>query len=112
MYTLLLYLTDVDEGARGEWSLSTTAWVNSHPHPHPHPGAGGETIFKYGNGPDGKMLTVRPRAGRALLWPNTLDSEPLQRDPNGFHAGAPLKSGRKLAVNQWIRQRTWQPGMI
>ena len=75
-------------------------------------GAGGETLFKYAVGSDGKMLTVRPRRGRALVWPNTLDSDPLQRDPHGFHAGAPLRSGRKLAMNQWIRQRPWRPGML
>ena len=88
VYTLLVYLTDGAEGA------------------------GGETVFKYARGPHPSgMLHVAPRRGRALLWPNTLDAEPLEREPRGFHAGAPLRSGRKVAVNQWIRQRAWSPGM-
>lgn len=81
VYTLLIYLNDVDDKA------------------------GGETVFKYA-GEDGRMLFVRPRKGRALLWPNTLDSDPLARQMNAMHAGGPLKEGAvKLAVNQWIRQR-------
>ena len=85
VYTLLIYLNDLEQGQ------------------------GGETVFKYA-GADGKMLFVQPRKGRAVLWPNTLDVQPLEREMQAFHAGAPLRSGVKYAVNQWIRQRPWELG--
>ncbi|MDC0526094.1 2OG-Fe(II) oxygenase [bacterium] len=94
VYTLLIYLGDVDEGN------------------------GGETIFKYAlqgaeaqkaaaaqGAPPPPMLRVTPRRGRALLWPNTDDADPSVRLYDAMHAGAPLRGGVKLAVNQWIRQR-------
>ena len=79
VFTLLIYLNDVEDGA------------------------GGETVFKYA-GDDGKMLFVHPRQGRAILWPNTLDSDPLAREHKAMHAGGPLRKGVKFAVNQWIRR--------
>ena len=80
VFTLLIFLNDVDDKA------------------------GGETVFKYA-GDGGGFLIVRPRQGRALLWPNTLDADPMARELKAMHAGGPLKQGVKFAINQWIRQR-------
>jgi prolyl 4-hydroxylase len=45
-------------------------------------------------------VAVRPRAGAALFWRNfDNDGEP---DPDVLHAGQPLKSGLKLAINIWV----------
>jgi predicted 2-oxoglutarate/Fe(II)-dependent dioxygenase YbiX len=81
VYTLLVYLNTLQEGD------------------------GGETVFKYASGEEGKMLIVRPQKGRAILWPNTKDSDPTVREYDAMHASGPLKRGVKYAVNQWIRQR-------
>ena len=81
IYTLLVYLNDVDAGA------------------------GGETVFKYA---DGAWKKVLPRKGRALLWPNTLDTDPAARDHATMHAAAPLRHGVKHAANLWLRQRKFQ----
>ena len=60
---------------------------------------GGETIFPELN------LTVHPKAGRALLWANTLDDQPRARDPRTRHAALPVRRGVKLATNLWYYQR-------
>jgi hypothetical protein len=80
VFTLLLYLNDVPDDA------------------------GGETVFKYAR-EDGRMLFVRPRKGRALLWPNTLDSDPTVREQKAMHAGGPLRSGVKVSPPKTERRR-------
>ena len=75
------------------------------------PKTGGETVFKYADSVDGgaNFRLVLPRKGAALVWPNVLDTDPDERDMTTMHAGAPLKSGVKLAANLWIRQRRYRP---
>ena len=61
---------------------------------------GGETIF-----PELK-LSVEPRAGRLVLWPDTLDAEPLVKDQRTRHAAAPVIRGEKYAANLWYYHRS------
>ena len=60
---------------------------------------GGETTFPALN------LTVAPKAGRALLWANTLDATPLLKDNRTRHAALPVRAGVKYAANLWYYQR-------
>ena len=56
---------------------------------------GGETVF-----PD-RDVTVRPVAGDALIFTNTLpDGRP---DPRARHAGQPVTKGVKWLATRWIR---------
>ena len=53
----------------------------------------------------GGGLLVRPVAGSALLWFNTLpDGTP---DERSVHASLPLRSGEKWALSQWMRERPY-----
>jgi prolyl 4-hydroxylase len=63
---------------------------------------GGETSFPRLN------ITVHPKRGRAILWPNVLDSSPNLRDVRTFHSALPVVSGIKYGVNTWIHQRDYQ----
>jgi prolyl 4-hydroxylase len=75
VYTLLVYLTGASDG--------------------------GETVFKYA-GPEGKMLFVAPKPGRALLWPNTLDSNPRERDPQGAPLSHPPTTTRLASSGEGV----------
>ena len=57
---------------------------------------GGETSFPTLN------ITVKPKKGRALLWPSTLDEDPEQMDARTMHAALPVIKGKKFAANSWI----------
>ena len=57
---------------------------------------GGETSF-----PD-LNIAVKPKKGRALLWPSTLDSNPELIDTRTRHEAKPVIKGRKFAANAWI----------
>lgn len=57
---------------------------------------GGETAFPTLN------ITVKPKKGRALLWPSTLDEDPEQIDARTMHAALPVIKGKKFAANSWI----------
>lgn len=49
-------------------------------------------------------LSVRPRAGRAVLWPSVLDEYPHKKDPRTEHEAQAVLEGTKLAANFWIHQ--------
>ena len=49
-------------------------------------------------------LTVSPKAGRALLWPSILDSNPINQDGRTTHEALPVEIGAKFAANGWIHQ--------
>jgi len=57
---------------------------------------GGETAFTNLN------IKVKPKRGRALLWPSTLDSDPEAQEPGTHHAALPVIKGVKYAANAWI----------
>jgi prolyl 4-hydroxylase len=81
IYTLFLYLHDVEEGAGGETSFPD----------HPIPD------FK-----------VRPKKGGAALWTNVLRDDPDKEDWRTQHEALPLKSGKKLGANLWMYAYDWR----
>ena len=57
---------------------------------------GGETSFsKLG-------LDVRPKKGRALVWPSVLNGNPNEWDDRMFHEAKDVIKGEKRAANHWI----------
>jgi hypothetical protein len=57
---------------------------------------GGETDFpRLG-------IAVKPKRGRALLWPSTLNANPELQDPRTHHQAKPVIRGTKYAANSWI----------
>jgi prolyl 4-hydroxylase len=60
---------------------------------------GGGTNF-----PQLDNLTITPKKGRALLWPNVLNAHPLVQDYRTVHqALAVVSQGTtKFAANEWI----------
>ena len=57
---------------------------------------GGETNFPLLN------ISVKPKRGRALLWPSVLDSDPESQDSRTMHEAKAVIHGRKFAANSWI----------
>ena len=76
------------------WCTPSHMWVVCHPHhagipsPTPRPpapaqvGGGGETYFPNVRDPKtGQQgIMVQPHPGSAILWPSTLDAEPMRAD--------------------------------
>lgn len=57
---------------------------------------GGETNFP------SLGIAVKPKKGRALLWPSTLDNNLEALDIRTLHEAKPVIKGRKFAANSWI----------
>lgn len=51
---------------------------------------------------------MKPKRGRALLWPSTLDEDPEAQDGRTQHAALPVKKGIKYAANAWIHLYNFQ----
>lgn len=47
-------------------------------------------------------LSVKPKKGRALVWPSVIDSDPNFWDKRMFHEARDVIKGEKLAANHWI----------
>jgi prolyl 4-hydroxylase len=47
-------------------------------------------------------IDVKPKKGKALLWPSTMDSNLEQMDPRTHHEAKPVVVGKKFAANTWI----------
>jgi len=62
----------------------------------------GETLFPTYN------LKVSPKAGRAILWLNTLSENILERHPGTRHEALPVEGGTKYAGNVWIHLRNYR----
>ena len=45
---------------------------------------------------------MKPKKGRGLLWPSTIDSNPEEQEMRTFHEAKPVIKGKKLAANSWI----------
>ena len=72
--TMFIYLNDVDQGG------FTSFYMN-------HTG-----------------LSVQPKKGRAILWPNVLESDPHNADTRTEHEAHPVLKGEKYGANFWIHQ--------
>ena len=57
---------------------------------------GGETQFP------AIGVSVKPKKGRAVLWPSVFDHDLHLRDARTTHEAQPIVSGRKFAANTWI----------
>jgi prolyl 4-hydroxylase len=64
--------------------------------------AGGGTNF-----PD-LGLTVLPKRGRALLWPNVLDEDPNELDLRTIHQALLVEAGVKYGANAWFHMRDFK----
>lgn len=57
---------------------------------------GGETYFNR------LKLGIKPKLGRALVWPSVLNDDPESWDPRMFHEAKDVIKGIKYAANHWI----------
>ncbi|CAJ1959352.1 unnamed protein product [Cylindrotheca closterium] len=63
---------------------------------------GGETKFnKLG-------IQVKPKRGRALVWPSVKNEDPSTWDPRTFHEAMPVIKGKKYAANHWIHLNDYE----
>ena len=63
---------------------------------------GGETRFTNLN------LDVKPRRGRAILWPSVLGEDPNVRDFRTEHEALTVVKGVKYGANAWVHQRDYR----
>jgi len=63
---------------------------------------GGETSFP------GLNIKVRPKAGRAVIWPSVISKSPFAMDHRTGHEALPVIEGIKYAVNSWIHMFNFQ----
>jgi hypothetical protein len=63
---------------------------------------GGETLF-----PE-LQISITPKLGKAVLWSNTLSSNPAANDTRMVHEACPVKKGVKYAANVWVRLLEWE----
>jgi len=47
-------------------------------------------------------LSVKPKKGRALVWPSVTDADPEYWDKRLFHEAKDVIKGQKFAANHWI----------
>ena len=81
--TFFLYLNDVEEG--------------------------GETRFTDIFGDESKIhLDVKPKKGRALLWPSMKNDDLLAFDNRTYHAALEVKKGVKFGANSWMHLRDFR----
>jgi len=64
---------------------------------------GGETAF-----PKLGPLAVKPKVGRAILWPSVSNKSPLEIDPRTYHEARPVIKGTKYSANVWYHQFDFQ----
>jgi len=70
---------------------------------------GGETYFPR------LKLKVKPKKGRAILWPNVKFDDDTSLHPETFHAALPVIKGEKYGANKWIHRgdflTAWENGV-
>lgn len=63
---------------------------------------GGETYF------NNLKLAIKPKRGRALVWPSVRNDKPTQWDPRMFHEAKDVIKGTKYAANHWIHLQDYE----
>ena len=66
---------------------------------------GGTRFSKLGPGID---ITVQPKKGNALLWPNVKNEDPMERDERTYHEAQQVVKGVKFGANAWIHSEDFQ----
>ena len=79
--TFFLYLNDVEEGGETRFPLL-------------HKEKGG--------------LAIKPKTGRALLWPSVKNSDPNSKEYRTDHEAMPVIKGTKYGANAWIHLRDFK----
>jgi len=90
MATMLVYLTDVEEG--GETIFKREGWQHEN-----------DPITDWRNCDDGKGLKYKPRKGDAVLFWDTLPDGKI--DAHALHGGCPVKKGTKWVATKWMRSK-------
>lgn len=72
--TMFIYLNDVEQGGFTSFYMNRTG------------------------------LSVQPKKGRAILWPNVLENDPHTIDTRTEHEAHPVLKGEKYGANFWIHQ--------
>jgi len=67
---------------------------------------GGETAFTE------LGIEVKPKKGRALIWPSVLNDDPDSSDPRTYHEARAVIKGTKWAANHWIHQYDYRSANI
>lgn len=63
---------------------------------------GGETNFP------SLKISIKPKIGKVVIWPNTLNQQPLLQDQRMFHEAKAVTAGMKYAANIWIHALEWE----
>ena len=63
---------------------------------------GGETAFT------DLGIAVKPKKGRALIWPSVLNDDPESSDYRTYHEARAVIKGTKYAANHWIHQYNYR----
>mmetsp|Transcript_10708 Transcript_10708/g.31018 ORF Transcript_10708/g.31018 Transcript_10708/m.31018 type:complete len:311 (-) Transcript_10708:435-1367(-) len=63
---------------------------------------GGETYFPLLN------VSVKPKRGRAAMWPSVLDHKPTHRDDRTDHEAVEVRKGTKYGANYWLHMWDFQ----
>jgi prolyl 4-hydroxylase len=63
---------------------------------------GGETSFPYSG------VTIQPRKGHAVLWPNVMNDDPDAKEIRADHMSLPVLKGVKHAVSIYIHARDFE----
>lgn len=53
-------------------------------------------------------VSVTPKRGKALVWANTLSSDPRAKDTRMTHEAQVVKAGVKYAANVWVHLYEWE----
>ncbi len=70
---------------------------------------GGETHFPRVLGVGGaSSIKIKPELGKAVLWANTLNSNPQSIDERTYHEALPVVKGIKYAANAWIHNYDYE----
>jgi len=53
-------------------------------------------------------IDVKPKKGKALIWPSVLDENPSMWDPRMYHEARDVIRGEKRAANHWIHLNDYE----
>ncbi|KAL7535224.1 hypothetical protein ACHAXR_006352, partial [Thalassiosira sp. AJA248-18] len=53
-------------------------------------------------------VSVKPKKGSAVLWPNVKDDDPTEKDPRTDHEAEVVVKGVKYGANSWIHSEDFQ----